>query len=414
MVTNQVDFSALYAQDDLEGQRMRYERLAARFGELFQDLGTPRFFSAPGRMEISGNHTDHQLGRVLAASVNLDTIAAAQQNGGNVVRVYSEGFAPVIVPLENLSPRKEEMGTTASIIRGCAAYLKEAGYRVGGFDAAITSNVLIGSGLSSSAAFEILINRIFDCLFNAGDIDAPLSARIAQKAENNYFGKPSGLMDQMACAVGGMVAIDFKKPEAEIEMLSYDFSAKGFALANVGTDSSHDDLTDAYAAIPEEMHAVAHCFGEEKLRFVPFDAFYQAIPSLRAKLGDRAVLRALHFFDENERVLRQVQALRDDDLQSFLRLTIASGESSWKLLQNVVAFPKSQPLALALALSQRMLEGRGAWRVHGGGFAGTILGFVPHEMMAEYKKEMDAVFGDGACRPLYIRPVGSCEVVFPE
>ena len=210
MVTNQVDFSALYAQDDLEGQRMRYERLAARFGELFQDLGTPRFFSAPGRMEISGNHTDHQLGRVLAASVNLDTIAAAQQNGGNVVRVYSEGFAPVIVPLENLSPRKEEMGTRDLVFRGCAAYLKEAGYRVGGFDAAITSNVLIGSGLSSSAAFEILINRIFDCLFNAGDIDAPLSARIAQKAENNYFGKPSGLMDQMACAVGGMVAIDLK------------------------------------------------------------------------------------------------------------------------------------------------------------------------------------------------------------
>ena len=313
--------------------------------------------------------------------------------------------------IQNLSPRNEEVGTTAGIVRGCAANLRENGFRTGGFDAVISSSVLSGSGLSSSAAFEILINKIFACLFNAGDMDAALSARMAQKSENDYFGKPSGLMDQMASSVGGMVEIDFEKPQAQIDALSYDFAAKGYELAIVGTGSSHEDLTDAYAAIPKEMKDVARCFGQEKLRAVKPEAFFMLLPKLYGKVSDRALLRAMHFFDENERVPKQAQALRDDRLDDFLKLVIESGESSWKLLQNVVASESQQSLAIALELSRRMLsECGGAWRVHGGGFAGTILAFVPQEKMAEYRARMDAVFGEGACVPLQIRPVGAVEV----
>lgn len=405
------DLTLLYGSENVAAQTERYKKLAARFAEAFPAQGAPRFFSAPGRTEISGNHTDHQSGRVLAASVNLDTIAAARENGGSVVNIHSEGYAPISVDLANLSPLAEETGTTAGIVRGCAAYMREAGFAVGGFDATVTSTVFSGSGLSSSAAFEILINKIFDCLFNAGDLDAALSARIAQKSENNFFGKPSGLMDQTASSVGGMVAIDFEKPEAKIEALNYDFAAKGYELAIIGTGSSHDDLTDAYAAIPREMREVAAAFGEERLRPVSPEAFYAKLPELYGKVSDRAILRAMHFFDENERVPQQVEALRNDDLPRFLRLVIESGESSWKLLQNIYATESEQSLAIALALTARILKDcGGAWRVHGGGFAGTILAFVPHAKMPEYREKLDAVFGKGACVPLQIRPVGAAEV----
>lgn len=410
MQSKRADFSLLYGGEELSAQKERYAGMARRFAALFPAQGAPRFFSAPGRTEIGGNHTDHQSGRVLAASVNLDTIAAARENGLDTIRIYSDGYAPIQVEMKNLTPRSEEIGTTAAIVRGCCAGLREAGFRVGGFDAAICSSVLSGSGLSSSAAFEILINKIFDCLFNAGDMDAALSARIAQKAENVYFGKPSGLMDQTASAVGGMVAIDFEKPEAKIEALSYDFAAKGYALAIVGTGSSHDDLTDAYAAIPREMKQIANCFGQERLRTVSREEFEKSLPRLHGKVPDRALLRAFHFFDENERVPRQVEALRKDDLDTFLRLVIESGDSSWKLLQNLAQSSLDQPLVLALELSRRALDGRGAWRVHGGGFAGTILAFVPQDAMNAYKDRMDSVFGKGACCPLQIRPVGACEV----
>lgn len=408
---NYADLALLYGGENVAAQTERYHKLARRFAEAFPAQGAPRFFSAPGRTEISGNHTDHQSGRVLAASVNLDTIAAARENGGSAVNIHSEGYAPIRVDLANLSPVTEEIGTTAGIIRGCAAYMREAGFTVGGFDATVTSTVFSGSGLSSSAAFEILINKIFDCLFNAGDLDAALSARIAQKSENNFFGKPSGLMDQTASSVGGMVAIDFEKPEAKIEALNYDFAAKGYELAIIGTGSSHDDLTDAYAAIPREMREVAAFFGEERLRPVSPEAFYAKLPELYGRVSDRAILRAMHFFDENERVPQQVEALRNDDLPRFLRLVIESGESSWKLLQNIYATEKEQSLAIALALTARILKDcGGAWRVHGGGFAGTILAFVPHAKMPEYREKLDAVFGKGACVPLQIRPVGAAEV----
>lgn len=408
---NYADLALLYGGENVAAQTERYNNLARRFAEAFPAQGAPRFFSAPGRTEISGNHTDHQFGRVLAASVNLDTIAAARENGGSVVNIHSEGYAPIRVDLSNLTPVPEEIGTTAGIIRGCAAYMREAGFTVGGFDATVTSTVFSGSGLSSSAAFEILINKIFDCLFNAGDLDAALSARIAQKSENNFFGKPSGLMDQTASSVGGMVAIDFEKPEAKIEALNYDFAAKGYELAIIGTGSSHDDLTDAYAAIPREMREVAAFFGEEHLRPVSPEAFYAKLPELYGRVSDRAILRAMHFFDENERVPQQVEALRNDDLPRFLRLVIESGESSWKLLQNIYATEKEQSLAIALALTARILKDcGGAWRVHGGGFAGTILAFVPHAKMPEYREKLDAVFGKGACVPLQIRPVGAAEV----
>ena len=405
------DLALLYGGENVAAQTERYKKLAARFAEAFPSQSAPRFFSAPGRTEISGNHTDHQSGRVLAASVNLDTIAAARKNGGSVVNIHSEGYAPISVDLANLSPMAEETGTTAGIVRGCAAYMREAGFAVGGFDATVTSTVFSGSGLSSSAAFEILINKIFDCLFNAGELDAALSARIAQKSENNFFGKPSGLMDQTASSVGGMVAIDFEKPEAKIEALNYDFAARGYELAIIGTGSSHDDLTDAYAAIPREMREVAAAFGEERLRPVSPEAFYAKLPELYGKVSDRAILRAMHFFDENERVPQQVEALRNDDLPRFLRLVIESGESSWKLLQNIYATESEQSLAIALALTARILKDcGGAWRVHGGGFAGTILAFVPHAKMPEYREKLDAVFGKGACVPLQIRPVGAAEV----
>ena len=396
--------------DTLQAQRVRYECLSARFFECFPEHSDHRFFSAPGRAEIGGNHTDHQSGRVLAASVNLDTVAAVAPNGTSVVRVHSEGFAPCEVDLADLSVLPGEVGTTASLIRGCAARMAALGHDIGGFDAAITSNVLGGSGLSSSAAFEVLVCAILDGLFGHGDMSPVLRAQISQYAENEYFGKPSGLMDQMASSVGGIVAIDFRETEPEITAIQYDFLAHGYRLAVVNTGGSHDDLTDAYASIRAEMEQVAACFGQDRLRYVDPVAFENDIPALRSKVSDRAVLRALHFFDENARVPEMVAALDNNELDAFFSLIIASGESSWKLLQNVWANPAEQPLALALELSRRMLAGQGAWRIHGGGFAGTILAFVPTAVYDDYAARMDAVFGRGACCPLDIRAVGAYEL----
>lgn len=408
----QESFRLLYGAnpDILPRQEARYKALADRFSARFPDRAGMRLFSAPGRAEIGGNHTDHQSGRVLAAAIDLDTVAAAAPNGTLLVRVDSEGFAPITVDLSDLSAREGEKGTTAAVIRGCAARLKALGRRVHGFDAAVTSSVLVGSGLSSSAAFEVLICAIFDGLFGQGDLEPALRAQTAQYAENVYFGKPSGLLDQMASSVGGLVAVDFETETPKVEPLAFDFAAHAYALAIVNTSGSHDDLTHAYAAIPEEMRQVAACFGKERLRQVNPAAFEAAIPELRGKVSDRAILRAMHFFDEDARVLRQVQALKAGDLKRFFELIVASGESSWKLLQNVWANPTEQPLSLALELSHRMLNGKGAWRVHGGGFAGTILAFVPLSMLDAYRARMDAVFGDGACCPLNIRPVGPYEM----
>lgn len=404
--------TALYGTNSktLKTQAERYASLLMRYADLFAEQGAPRLFSAPGRTEIGGNHTDHQSGRVLAASVNLDAIAAAGKREDGIIRAHSEGFAPCEVDLSTLTPHPKEKGTTASIIRGCAARMRELGYAIGGFDAAISSNVLKGSGLSSSAAIEVLVCAILDGLYNDGQMSPVLRAQISQYAENNFFGKPSGLMDQMASSVGGIVAIDFGRDEPEIGALNFDFAAHGYTLAVVDTGGSHDALTPAYAAIRSEMEAVANCFGKPRLREVEPGAFEKAIPALRKKVSDRALLRAFHFYDENSRVPDMVDALQARDLPGFFRLIIASGDSSWELLQNVWATPAEQPVALAMELSRRFLGKDGAWRVHGGGFAGTILAFVPLQRYDEYAAHMDAVFGKGKCCPLNIRQVGAYEL----
>ena len=400
---------ALYGNDSSAEQRCEalISRFESRYGYAPQQL-----VSAPGRTEILGNHTDHNHGRVLAASVTLDTLAAVAPNGTNTVYLYSEGFAePFCVSLDQLAPVKAEEGTTASLIRGVAAFLKEEGVPVAGFDAEVTSTVFRGSGLSSSAAFEVLLCAIFDALFGGWRLEAKHRAALSQKVENQYFGKPCGLMDQMASSVGGLVAIDFGGAEAQVESMKYDFAAKGLRLCVVQAGGDHENLTAEYAAIPAEMRAVARALGGEVLRDIAPEALLKAIPSLKNRVPDRAILRALHFMDEDARVAAAFEALKKDDLGEFLRLVIASGESSWKLLQNVyVAGSDNREMALALELSRRMLEGRGAWRIHGGGFGGTILAFVPEDMLAVYQQEMNGVFGENACVPLDVRPVGAVRI----
>lgn len=402
--------ASLYGRDEntLAAQRVRYakliERHEVRFGRADGDIC---FFSAPGRTEIGGNHTDHNLGRVLAAAVNLDTVAAVTKSADGVIVVDSEGYRPITVDTADLSVREDELGTTAALIRGVAARMTELGYKVGGFHAAVTSNVLRGSGLSSSAAFEVLMAAILDGLYNGWVLDAKERAQIAQRAENLHFGKPCGLMDQMASSVGGLVTIDFKDPTPVVEALPYDFKAKGYSLVVVNTGGDHGDLTDDYAAIPAEMKAVAAQFGRKVLREIDPAEMEAAIPKLRGKVSDRAILRALHFYDDNARVPMQVAALRQDDLGAFLSLVIESGESSWKLLQNVYARPLEEQMALALELSRRVLKGSGAWRVHGGGFAGTIQAFVPDSLLDAYVKKLEASFGVGTCTVLSIRPEGA-------
>ena len=366
-------------------------------------------FSAPGRTEISGNHTDHQHGCVLAASVNLKTTALVTPNGTGIIRVISEGYEPVEINLSDLSIRPEETNTTAALIRGVAAAFSRRGAKLGGFDAKVSSTVLPGSGLSSSAAFEVLIGNILNTLFFEGGLDTVEIAKIGQYAENVYFGKPCGLMDQMASSVGGMVFIDFADPEnPRVEKINFDFSATRHALCIIDTGADHADLTDEYAAIPRELKTVCSFFGREFLRDVSEDDFWNRLPDLRAAAGDRAVLRAIHVWNENRRVLTQKQALADGDFDTFLRLVRESGESSWRLLQNVIpkAQTKHQEVALALALAEKLLKGEGACRVHGGGFAGTIQAFVPMDRLDAFKTGMEAVLGAGKCHVLSIVPNG--------
>ena len=390
------------------GEAARYQSLAQRHLEIFGEVDELVFASAPGRTEIAGNHTDHNHGRVLAAAINLDTVAAASKRPDATVTLYSEGYdKPFTVDLNELEAVPAEYETTHSLIRGVAARMAAEGHPVGGFDAVVTSSVFKGSGLSSSAAFEVMLVTLFDALFGDGKLGAEPCAKIAQYAENHYFGKPSGLLDQMASAVGGLVTMDFKDADAVIEAIAYDFSQKGYAMAVVSAGGEHGNLTSHYAAIPVEMRQVAKLMGAEVLRQVPREEFEKAIPSLKGRVSDRAILRALHFYDEDARIPLLVDALKRDDLDAFFSGIIASGESSWKLLQNLyVPGSDNQEMALALELSRRMLDGRGAWRIHGGGFAGTILAFVPLSMMDEYASRMNAVFGEGAVTELRVRPVG--------
>lgn len=407
-------FKRVYVTEkEVKEQYDRYCSLADDFDEVFSSDRDVRLFSAPGRTEVGGNHTDHNHGRVLAAGINLDAIALASKNDDNTVRVKSRGYAMDVIDLSDLSVHKDEEGHSPALVRGvCKGFLNN-GYNIGGFDAVTASRVLSGSGLSSSAAYEVLVGTMLNYLYNDGKVDPVTIAKIAQYAENEYFGKPCGLMDQMACSVGSFITIDFKDPsEPVIEKVDFDFASCGHSLCIVDTKGSHSNLTDEYAAIRLEMESVAAQFSKKVLREVDEKDFLAKIPELRKAVGDRAVLRAMHFYKDNERVLREVDALKKNDFEQFKKLVIESGDSSYMYNQNVFAVkqPEVQPVSIALALSEQVLDGKGAWRVHGGGFAGTIQAFVPNELLEEYKTTLEAVFGEGSCYVLAIRPVGGAEI----
>ena len=388
------------------------QKLDAGFAAAFG--GAPeRYFSAPGRTEIGGNHTDHQRGRVLAAAVNLDTVAAVRVNGTDTIRILSQGYPPCEVDVKELTPRADEINTTPALIRGVAARFAQLGCEVRGFDAYCESTVLPGSGLSSSAAYEVLIGTIVNHLFFEGKVSQAEVAQVGQYAENVFFGKPCGLMDQTASAVGNLVTIDFfDKEHPVIQPVNFDFSACGHALCIIDTRASHADLTDEYAAIPNEIKAVCAHFGKEVLSQIDEAEFYAAIPALRTSCGDRAVLRAIHFYQDNARVPRQVAALEAGDFAAFLKLVKESGHSSYMYLQNVIpaGYKEHQDVAIALALCEHYLQGKGAYRVHGGGFAGTVQAFVPFEILEDFRVGIDSVLGEGACHVLSIRPQGGVEM----
>ena len=388
------------------------EALDAGFSACFE--GTPnRYFSAPGRTEIGGNHTDHQRGRVLAGAVNLDTVAAVRVNGTNLIRIQSKGYPMSIVDITNLEPVASEVNSTPALIRGVAARFAQMGCTVEGFDAYCESTVLPGSGLSSSAAYEVLIGTIINGLFFDTRVSQPEIAMIGQYAENVFFGKPCGLMDQMASAVGNLVTIDFfDKDHPVIEPVDFDFASCGHALCIIDSGADHADLTDEYAAVPGEIKAVAAFFGKEVLTQIEEAEFYANIPALRKSCGDRAVMRAIHFYQENARVPQQVAALKEGNFEKFLALVKQSGYSSYMYLQNVIpaGYKAHQDVAVALALCEHYLAGRGAYRVHGGGFAGTVQAFVPYDILDGFVAGMDAVLGEGACHVLSIRPQGGVEM----
>lgn len=404
----------LYGEKMLSVQQERYAKAEKAFEELFGATENLMIFSASGRTEVGGNHTDHNRGKVLAAAVGLDVIAFVTPTDDGIITVKSEGFPQDIVDTADLLVKEEDKNTSAALIRGVADGLKKDGFNIGGFKAYTTSNVLKGSGISSSAAFEVLIGTILSHLYNDGKVTAVNIAQIAQYAENAHFGKPSGLMDQMASSVGGFIEIDFADTENPvIDAISYNFAASGHNLCIVDTKGSHANLTPEYAAIPVEMKSVAQFFGKKELCDITREQLWKNVAEVRKTCGDRAVSRAFHFFDENERVDREANALRRGDLNEFLREVNASGNSSFKYLQNIFATvdTKEQGVVLGLYTAERILNGRGACRVHGGGFAGTIQAFVPDDLLETFISEMEHLFGEGSCYNLYIRPVGGTKVM---
>ena len=387
------DIKTLYGSDAAE-QEIRYRELAAYFAEEFHQPQTLEFFSAPGRTEVGGNHTDHNQGRVLAAAVNLDVIAAVEKTDDGIIYLKSIGFPLNVIDSSDPEIKDEEREHSTALIRGICAKLKELGYNVGGFKAVTTSRVLKGSGLSSSAAFEVLVVTILSHLYNDDKIDPVEAAQISKYAENVYFGKPSGLLDQMAASVGGFTTMDFADPSAPvIEKIDFDLNRFGYALCVVDTGGNHTDLTGEYAAVPAEMKSVAAQFGKTVLREVDEAEFMKKLPELRGKVSDRAILRAIHFFDDNRGVEKEVAALKAGDFETFKQLVIASGRSSATHLQNVFAVvnPAEQGVTLALAIIEKLLDGKGAYRVHGGGFAGTVQAYVPLDMLDSFKKDI-AIF----------------------
>ena len=397
------------APAETASEAARYAAVLDGLEKTFGSHSEAGLYSAPGRTEIGGNHTDHQHGRVLAGSVNIDMIAAAAPNDKNQLRVQSEGYDLCVIDLNDLEVRKEEENTTAALLRGECAAFTQRGAKLAGLDVYISSNVPKGSGVSSSAAFEVLIGVILNDCFMTEKVSPIAIAQIGQWAENVYFGKPCGLMDQMASSVGNIITIDFADPAKPIvEPVPVDFSQAGLALCILDSGADHADLTDEYAAIPNECRAVAAVCGGEVLRDVPFETFLAKLPECRKQCGDRAVLRAFHIYADNERVAKQVAALRADDFDTFLQLVTESGLSSWEYLQNVIpaGYKEHQEVAVTIAAAKHFLRGKGAVRVHGGGFAGTVQAFVPVEELAQFKEQMEAILGAGRCHVLSIRPEG--------
>lgn len=397
----------------LDYQRQRYIKTIQKFEEAF-GADEISVYSAPGRSEIGGNHTDHQQGEVLAASINNDAIAIVKKTSDNLVKVISDGYPMITIDITDLDKLDNEEGSTTSLIKGVLAGVKNRGYNIGGFSAYITSDVLIGAGLSSSAAFETLIGTIISGLYNNMEISPVEIAIIGQYAENVYFGKPCGLMDQMACSVGSLVHIDFADVDKPVvDRVEFDLHKQGYSLCITDTKGSHADLTPEYAAVPTEMKKVAAYFDKDILRDISLDDLYNNIKALREFAGDRAVLRAIHFVEENKRVQKEVAALKANDFSSFMEAVRSSGNSSFKYLQNVYTSNdvQHQNVSVALAVSDSFLKSEGVCRVHGGGFAGTIQAFVKNESVAEYTKLMDSVFGAGSCNVLMIRKYGGMKVI---
>ncbi len=397
------------APAETASEAARYAAVLDGLEKTFGSHAEAGLYSAPGRTEIGGNHTDHQHGRVLAGSVNIDMIAAAAPNDKNQLRVQSEGYDLCVIDLNDLEARKEEENTTASLLRGECAAFTQRGAKLAGLDVYISSNVPKGSGVSSSAAFEVLIGVILNDCFMTEKLSPIAIAQIGQWAENVYFGKPCGLMDQMASSVGNIITIDFASPaKPVVEPVAVDFSKAGLALCILDSGADHADLTDEYAAIPAECRAVAAVCGGEVLRDVPFETFLAKLPECRRQCGDRAVLRAFHVYADNDRVAKQVAALHDGDFGTFLSLVNESGCSSWEYLQNVIpaGYKEHQEVGVTIAAAKHLLGDKGAVRVHGGGFAGTVQAFVPVEMLDEFKAGMEAILGEGRCHVLSIRPEG--------
>ena len=405
----------IYGESAVAAQKERYAAAIDSFAALYGSDREAALYSVAGRSELSGNHTDHNHGRVIAASIDLDIIAVASPNCEDIIRIKSEGFHEDIIDINVFtSPREIPEGHSDELIAGTVAGFRQKGYSVGGFDAYTTSNVLKGSGISSSAAFEDMVGNILNHIYNNGEIDNVEIAKIAQYAENVFFGKPCGLMDQVACAVGGIVAIDFADPSTPvINRMNVDISAAGYNLCITNTGGNHADLTEDYASVPTEMKSIAAYFGKSFLRDLCEDDVIASMPILRTQYSDRAILRALHFFAENRRVAAQTEALANGDLDGFFANVIASGRSSYCYLQNVYTTKNvsEQGLSLALCLSERLLaDKKAAWRVHGGGFAGTVQAVVPAAEVASYREAMNAAFGAGACMVLRIRPVGAIKL----
>ncbi len=409
-------FFQLYSSDEqvCKIQKERYLNAISEFEGIYGSDRDICIYSAPGRTEIGGNHTDHNNGKVMAAAVNLDIIAVVSQNIENLIRVKSKGFKNEdVIDLSDLSVNKREINSSASLVRGICARVREKGGNIGGFDAYTTSDVLRGSGLSSSAAFEVILGAIVNGEYNSGKFSAVEIAQIGQYAENVYFGKPSGLMDQSACSIGGAITIDFKDNDNPIvESLKFDLAKNNFALCITDTKGSHANLTDEYAAIKTEMQSVANAFDKQVLRQIDKSDVLENMAKLRQTLSDRAVLRALHFFEENERVMKLSDSIRNNNFEQFLKVIISGGHSSFEYNQNAYSVnnPSSQGVSIGLAVSQNLLENKGAWRLQGGGFAGTIQAFVPKDEVENYKNAMNNIFGENSCYVLNVRNFGAINI----